>query len=111
MPRTKTMSTRLTRSVRKIAEWCRNNRHRPVAEQQRQLNTKLRGHYQYYGVTGNFRCLSNFWHLVKTVWRMWLNRRAQQRRMPWERFHRLLLRYPLLAPRIVHSYHHRAANP
>lgn len=111
VPRTKTMSKRLTRSVRKIAEWCRNNRHRPVTEQQRQLNKKLRGHYQYYGVTGNICCLSNFWHLVKRVWRKWLNRRAQQRRMPWERFNRLLLHHPLMAPRIYHSYHQRAAKP
>ena len=111
VPRTKTMSKRLTRSVRKIAEWCRNNRHRPVVDQQRQLNKKLRGHYQYYGVTGNFRCLSNFWHLVLRLWRKWLNRRAQQRRMPWERFNRLLLHHPLMAPRIFHSYHQRAAKP
>jgi len=35
--------------------WCRANRHEPVIEQQRSLNLKLRGHYGYYGITGNFR--------------------------------------------------------
>jgi len=111
VPRTKTMRKRLTRSVRKIAEWCRSNRHRSVAQQRRKLNEKLRGHYEYYGVTGNYRCLATFWYLVKRVWRKWLDRRDQQRHMPWARFNRLLLRYPLLTPRIAHSYHQRAANP
>ena len=48
-----TASKRLSRAVRSIAEWCRNNRHRPVCEQHAILSQKVRGHYAYYGITGN----------------------------------------------------------
>ena len=36
-----------------IAQWCRIHRHQPIAEQHRTLSQKLRGHYAYYGITGN----------------------------------------------------------
>jgi hypothetical protein len=49
-------------------------------------------------------------HEVKRVWRFWLNRRSQRARMTWERFYRLLERYPLPEARIVHSVY-RAAKP
>ena len=43
------------------------------------VNAKLRGHYQYYGVTDNTREVKNF--LVQTKWLLykWLNRRSQKR--------------------------------
>ena len=75
------------------------------------LASRLRGHYGYYGITGNSRALSRFWHEVEGVWRKWLNRRSQNAGMTWERMRRLLKRYPLPTPRIVHSAMARAANP
>jgi len=44
----RTMKKRLRRSLKAIAEWCQENRHEPVEDQQQTLNAKLRGHYQYY---------------------------------------------------------------
>jgi hypothetical protein len=41
------MKKRFKRGLTAIAEWCQENRHEPVAEQQKTLNAKLRGHYQY----------------------------------------------------------------
>ena len=55
MVKRKTASDRFSRAVRSIDSWCRANRHRPLSEQQQKLNEKLRGHYAYYGVTGNAR--------------------------------------------------------
>jgi len=49
-----TAKSRLARSLAAITEWCRNNRHRPVSEQWIRLSAVLRGHYAYYGITGNF---------------------------------------------------------
>jgi RNA-directed DNA polymerase len=100
----KTVSKRLGRAVRSIAEWCRNNRHRPVCEQHYTLSQKVRGHYAYYGITCNMRMLREFLHAVHRAWRHWLSRRNRQRQMNWARFQRLLQRYPLPLPRIVHSY-------
>jgi group II intron reverse transcriptase/maturase len=99
----KTMRSRFSRAIKAIAEWCRRNQHKPIAEQQRSLARKLQGHDAYYGVTGNGRALWRLRHEVKSVWRKWLNRRNSRRQMTWERFALLLRRYPLPGARVVHS--------
>lgn len=99
----KTESSRFTRALKSIAEWCRRNRHNPLGEQQRVLALKLTGHYAYYGITGNFRCLGNFLYQVKRTWWKWLMRRSRGQYMPWERFVQVLQRYPLPPARIVHA--------
>ena len=91
-----------------IAQWCGFNRHRPLAEQQRTLSQKLRGHYAYYGITGNSTSLSRFFTAVVSCWRKWLSRRNRQRSTTWDVFHRLLRRYPLPGVRVVHSVFSRA---
>jgi hypothetical protein len=98
----KTASKRLTRALKRVAGWCRLNRHRPVEEQRSALSRKLTGHYSYYGITGNARSLANFRHEVVRVWRKWLGRRGA-RPAPWHVFNRLLERYPLPPVRVVHS--------
>jgi group II intron reverse transcriptase/maturase len=99
----KTMSGRLTRAVRSIYQWCRVYRHLPVREQWKKLCQKVRGHYAYYGVTGNGRMLKNFRHEARRVWRKWLNRRNRERKMTWAKFERLEKQYPLPLPKIYHS--------
>jgi hypothetical protein len=102
--RRKTASKRLRSRVRAVAEWCRNNRHETVRDQHQSLVRKLNGHYQYYGITGNFRCLASFLFLVQRTWFKWLNRRSQKKSLTWEQFERILKRFPLPSPRIAHSY-------
>jgi len=106
-----TARDRLRRALGRAAQWCRKNRHKPVSWQHAQLVLKLRGHYAYYGITGNARRLKSFLHQVCRLWRKWLNRRSQRRSMPWDRFNRLLQRYPLPPVRIVHSVYRQAAKP
>jgi RNA-directed DNA polymerase len=106
-----TARDRLRRALQRASEWCRRHRHRPVSWQHAHLVRKLRGHYAYYGITGNARRLNQVLNEVERIWRKWLNRRSQRRSMPWTRFHRLLQRYPLPPIRIVHSAHRLAANP
>jgi RNA-directed DNA polymerase len=100
----KTASKRLSRAVRSIAQWCRKHRHHPVGEQRAKLSQKVRGHYAYYGITGNARALAGFLYAVHRAWRQWLDRRNSRREMNWARFNRLLQHHPLPPPRIVHSY-------
>lgn len=107
----KTAKSRLRRAVKRMAEWCREHRHAPVSEQHAAINRKLRGHYAYYGVTGNARALKRFLRLTERAWRKWLDRRNHRAHLPWPRFKQLLQRYPLLPPRVVHSVYPRAANP
>jgi RNA-directed DNA polymerase len=107
----RTAKHRFRRALKEISGWCRLNRHRSVPEQQKMLASKLRGHTQYYGITGNGNTLSRFFQEVLRVWRKWLNRRSQRARLNWERFNRLLTCYPLPSPVVVHSVYRRAANP
>lgn len=108
--RQRTAKDRFSRALVALDDWCRRARHRPVVEQHKALVQKLRGHYQYYGVTGNWRRLANFRYQVMGIWRKWLNRRSQRGGMTWERFYRLERRLPLPHPHIAHSAYRRAAN-
>jgi group II intron reverse transcriptase/maturase len=96
----KTRRARLTRAITAAYEWCRHNRHAPVAEQHVGLCRKMRGHYQYFGVNGNTRCLSRLYHHVRRAWHKWLNRRSQRANLPWTRFVGLLRDFPLPLPRV-----------
>lgn len=107
----KTAKSRLSRALTRIGEWCRLNLHRPIAEQQRALASKLKGHCEYYGITGNSPSLNRFRAGLLKRWRAWLDRRSHRARMTWERFTRLLQRYPLPSARAVHSALRLAANP
>lgn len=98
----KTRKSSLSKALRRISVWCKANRHEPVREQQRALATKLRGHYSYYGITGNFPALNCFALQVRRRWHYWLARRSN-RGMPWDRMHVILKVFPLPAPRVVHS--------
>lgn len=107
----RTASSRFRRSVRAVAEWLRVHRHWSVAEQHRMLVRKLRGHWAYYGITGNFPRLHAFRQVVIRLWQKWLNRRSRGNHMPWSRYQLLLERFPLPPARVVHSVFRRAANP
>jgi group II intron reverse transcriptase/maturase len=107
----KTSTSRLSRGLRAINQWCRNHRHDPLVEQQRALSQKLRGHYAYYGITGNSQCLSAFRTWVVGCWRNWLSRRNRERGMTWDRFNQLLERYPLPAAVAIHSVRRPRVNP
>jgi RNA-directed DNA polymerase len=105
-----TAKDRFRRALAGVADWCRRHRHDDLRVQQQSLARKLQGHYGYYGITGNSRSLSRFWHEVTSVWRKWLNRRSQRARVNWERMHALMKRYPLPTPRIAQPFLARAAN-
>ena len=88
-----------------MAQWCRSNRHRTVKEQWQTLTRKLRGHFEYYGITGNFEALGRFREEVRRRRRKWLGRRSQRGRLSWERFVRLEQHYPLPSPGIRRLWH------
>src|SRR5712691_2844650 len=88
-------------SVKRVAEWCKKNRHRRVGEQFKLLNAQLRGYYNYYGVNGNYDSLKEFYHLVQRLHLMWLNRRSQRPSYTWEGYYALRQYYALERPRIV----------
>jgi hypothetical protein len=98
----KTAADRFSRALRRIAEWCRTHRHHAVKEQWRALCLKLKGHFGYYGITGNSAALDDFRYRVKRVWQKWLSRRSQTAHIAWDRFALLEQRYPLPPARLAH---------
>ena len=107
----RTAPSRLRRALTKIAHWCRLNRHRPIPEQHQTLSQKLRGHFAYYGITGNSEGLRRFRDAVQRTWRNWLCRRTRGRPFSWDLFRRLLGRYPLPPALTVHSVCRPVVNP
>lgn len=106
----KTARKRLCRSLKRIAQWCRENRDMRLVDQVAALNRKIKGHCGYFGITGNGASLRKFHFGLIIVWRKWLNRRTGQRgSMPWDRMHRLLAFFRLEPARVVHSVY--AAKP
>jgi RNA-directed DNA polymerase len=102
--RQRTAKSRLARALGAISDWCRNNRHQPLADQQQRLSAKLVGHYAYYGITGNIVQLGGYFRQTTRLWRKWLARRTRPHVLSWDKFNALLERYPLPKPRIVHHY-------
>jgi group II intron reverse transcriptase/maturase len=101
--RQRTAKSRFTRSIARVQEWLRRNRHLPVGEQHQTLCQKLKGHCGYFGITGNSRSLARFRWEVMRVWKKWLSRRSQKAWIDWPAMGRLMARYPLPFASPVHS--------
>jgi len=101
--RNRTAKSRFARALTRLSEWCKRHLHAPLEWQQKILNAKLRGHYGYFGRIGNRNRLWVFLYKVRIVWKRWLGRRSQ-RPLFWKQMNRLLERFPLPPPRIVHRY-------
>jgi group II intron reverse transcriptase/maturase len=97
----KTRHARLRRSVQAIADWCRRHRHLAVKVQHAALTMRIQGHFNYFGVSGNFRSLLMLVEETKWAWFKWLRRRSQRAHLTWEGFGELLKRFPLPRPRIA----------
>lgn len=104
--RHKTSSKKYRESVRRLKEWMRSMKNmRSLPELWDTLSLKLKGHYQYYGITGNLRRLRSFSLQAELLAFKWLNRRSQRRSWNWEQFRRYRDRYPLPEPKIMYALH------
>lgn len=100
----KTAKGRIARTLKSFNQYCQKYRHKSLGEQYIALNRKLRGHYAYFGITGNAKALSTILHRVKKIWHKWLSRRSQKSHITWEKFNLLLDRFALAPPKIYHRY-------
>jgi RNA-directed DNA polymerase len=99
----KTSKKKFRQACQEILTWLKRVRNaRRLSEIWGELAAKLRGHYGYYGVSGNFRMIQKFGYVVLRAVYQWLNRRSQQRCFPWKRLNDYLRHYPLPRPRIVY---------
>jgi RNA-directed DNA polymerase len=98
----RTARKKLQAVCRRIAEWIKPHRHLPGREFFRRLKARLRGHYHYSGVRGNFRALNRFFDWAMECTLKGLNRRGGKRkRLTWEQFPQVLDRVKIARPGIT----------
>lgn len=93
-------------SMKRMNEWLRRNRHSFSLEGLVvELNRKLSGHYEYYGITHNSRSIRIYYSEVKRLLFKWINRRGNQRKLSWSQYAlRVDTWSPLCLPTIRHKF-------
>lgn len=105
-----TAKDRFARALRKVVDFVREHRHMPVREQHWLLCLKVKGHYGYFGVTGNMFRVTAFREAVRRAWFFWLNRRSEKPSMTWTEFDQFERRRPLPRPYLPRSVFRRVAS-
>ena len=92
----------LRRAKQRIKEWIKTNRHLPGRQFIKELNRKLEGHYNYFGLRSNETWLNRFYNwTIETAFK-WLNRRGGKRRsFNWGQFKDALKRLGVALPRVM----------
>lgn len=96
----KTSKKRLRRALVELNDWLRQVRSTyrlPLIW--KMVGQKLRGHFNYFGVTDNSRAIQTFEQKAHALLFKWLNRRSQRRSFTWADFLRYRMAYPLPRPR------------
>ena len=97
----KTSAKKFRAKLAAINVWLKRVRTKPTGGIWSHVAAILRGHFAYYGVSGNSQALRRFALEVKKLLCKWLNRRGKRGTLDWDRFQRMLKRYPLPRPRIT----------
>jgi group II intron reverse transcriptase/maturase len=85
----------------KARKWIRQNMHTPIKLLVYKLNIKLRGHYNYYGISHNYKKMLGFYRYnVRELFKA-LNRRGGKKKLNWGKFRKMLEFNPLLKPKIT----------
>lgn len=99
-----TSRKKLRASLQRMKEWIKDNRHGRLEGIIAELNRKLRGYYEYYGITFNSRQLYRYFDQVQYLLYTWTNR-CGGKHLTWEQFAvRIKVWSPLLRPKVYHSY-------
>lgn len=102
----KTTKENLQRKLREIKEWVKERRGKvPLKIWWNLLKVKMSGHYSYFGISGNLRCLDQFYDCVTRLVYKWINKRSQKRSMAWVKFKAYLKQNPLPKPKIYYAFY------
>ena len=100
----KTSKENICRKLKETKEWMKKIRSKlKLKEWWPTLKSKLTGHYNYFGVSGNYRCLRQFYNQIVSMVFKWVNRRGQKKSMSYEIFCNYLQHNPLPIPRICYA--------
>lgn len=99
----RTSRKKFRKKVRDMSQWLKKSRGMKVSLLIKKVNQKLRGHYQYYGITDNSRMMVRYCYETRKALFKWLNRRSHLKSYTWDEFNELLKYCPLEQLRIYHS--------
>jgi group II intron reverse transcriptase/maturase len=99
----KTVRKRYVIKLKEMYVWLKSVRTIKPKDWWQVLCAKLRGHFQYYGVSGNYRSINRFYESTIRYLYKWLNRRSQKKSFNWDGFLIYLNRFALPKPRIYHN--------
>lgn len=99
----RTARKKFQQSLRNFTSWCRESRGQSLRQILKTLNAKLRGHYNYYGVIGNYERLHKFFRQAMRILHKWLNRRSQRKSYTIKRFWAMIDRHRIERPRITET--------
>ena len=96
-----TARKKFTAKLKSFKQWLKEARTMKTKELWGAVIAKLRGHYNYYGVTDNLRGIARFGVEVEKLLFKWLNRRGKRHSLNWVKFSEMLKRFPFPKPRIM----------
>ena len=99
--RRRTARKKLRNSLKQFTAWCQEKCRYGLKDLFKELNAKLRGYFNYYGVNGNYDSLNQFFRSALRILFKWLNRRSQRRSYNWTGFRELLRFFQIEQPYIV----------
>ena len=103
LPKIKTCRKRFFEKLGVVREWCKANRNENLVPLWNRFCSKLRGHYQYYGVSFNSKSIAIFGHDAIRIFYKWMNRRSQRRAFNWEQFRKFMEERPPPCVKIHHN--------
>ena len=105
----KTSKSSLARKLKEIQEWLKKIRSDvPLKEWWSILKSKMIGHYNYFGISGNFIAISRFYRMVIRIVLKWINRRGGKK-VSYKWLDHYLKWHPLPLPKIMFSVYARSS--
>ena len=100
----KTNRKRMRQRTKEMNQWLKAIRNKAkIKDIWEVLAAKLRGHYNYYGISSNRRSIQTYYYQTIHLTFKWMNRRSQKQSFNWQQFTEYLKLYPLPKPALVYS--------
>lgn len=85
----RTSKKKLKAKRQKAKEWLKTRLNKNVTETMKLIRVSLLGHYNYYGVNGNYTQIRKFFNYVRYATYKMMNRRSERAHMHWDKFQRI----------------------
>lgn len=100
----KTNAKRQSQALKEVNIWLKKIRNKiKVKQLWKTLASKLRGHYNYYGVSSNSKSINSYYYQIRKLAFKWLNRRSQKQSFNWMEFDNYTKLYPLPKPALAYN--------